>query len=79
MDTSKHDFAGLFAQLGLANDMAAIQAFIASHPLAADTPIAQAAYWTPSQAAFLAEELDDDGDWAEVIDALALLLSKQAG
>jgi hypothetical protein len=67
----RHDLASLFAQLGLANDPAAIDAFIATHrPLAEDIALADAPFWTPAQAAFLAEELQADADWAEVIDEL---------
>jgi hypothetical protein len=76
MDTSQHDFAGLFAQLGLPNEPAAMRAFVAAHALPAGQALAEAPFWSPAQSAFLAEALADDGDWAEVIDALALLLSK---
>ncbi|SFZ79256.1 DUF2789 domain-containing protein [Chitinimonas taiwanensis] len=76
MDTSQHDFAGLFAQLGLPNEPAAMRAFVAAHALPAGLALAEAPFWSPAQSAFLAEALADDGDWAEVIDALALLLSK---
>ncbi|PHV11638.1 DUF2789 domain-containing protein [Chitinimonas sp. BJB300] len=77
MDTSKHDFGGLFAQLGLPNDLPAMKAFVASHTLPAGVALAEAKFWNPSQADFLAEELAEDGDWAEVVDALALLLSEK--
>ena len=76
MDTSKHDFGGLFSQLGLPNDVPSMKAFIASHSLPPGIALADADFWQPFQASFLAEELAEDGDWAEVIDELALLLSK---
>lgn len=67
----QRDLATLFAQLGLANDPASIDAFIAAHrPLPDDVALADASFWTPAQAAFLAEELQADADWAEVIDEL---------
>ncbi|MBI5783916.1 MAG: DUF2789 domain-containing protein [Rhodocyclales bacterium] len=67
----QRDLATLFAQLGLPNDPASIDAFIAAHrPLPDDVALADAPFWTPAQAAFLAEELQADADWAEVIDEL---------
>lgn len=66
-----HSFTELFAQLGLATDEAGIGRFLTAHrPLAADVALADAAFWNPSQAAFLREEILDDADWAEVVDQL---------
>jgi hypothetical protein len=77
MEQQRHDLASLFAQLGLANDPAAIDAFIAAHrPLPEDVALADAPFWTPAQAAFLAEELQADADWAEVIDELNMDLRR---
>ncbi|MBM5570392.1 MULTISPECIES: DUF2789 domain-containing protein [Deefgea] len=75
MDTSPHSLCTLFAQLGLASDAASIKRFICSHRLSSDINIAAAPFWTPSQAAFLADELQNDAEWAEMIDELAVLLS----
>ncbi len=69
-----YDLAGLFRQLGLPDDEAAIARFIAEHPLPPDLPIEQAPFWSPAQAAFVREELAEDADWAEVIDQLNVLL-----
>lgn len=76
MDTSKHDFSGLFAQLGLAADPASIRAFLSTHSLPAGMALAAAPFWNVGQSDFLSQALDDDGDWAELIDALATQLSK---
>lgn len=71
MDASFHRFSELFAQLGLPADEAGIRGFLAAHsPLPADIPLADAAFWTPSQAALLREEILEDADWAEVVDRL---------
>ncbi|MGL4996790.1 MAG: DUF2789 domain-containing protein [Deefgea sp.] len=75
MDTSPHSLCTLFAQLGLASDAMSIKKFIVSHALPSDTPLIEASFWTPSQVAFLAEELQSDSEWAEMIDELAVLLS----
>lgn len=71
MDFPNHGFRDLFSQLGLPGDPAAIESFIAAHaPLSPEVRLADAAFWTPCQAAFLREELIEDADWAEVIDEL---------
>lgn len=75
MDATFHQFSELFAQLGLPSDEAGIRAFIAQHrPLPAGVVLAEAAFWTPAQAALLREQLRVDADWAEVIDQLNLAL-----
>lgn len=75
MNKSFHRFSELFAQLGLAASDPEIAAFLRLHsPLAGDIALADAAFWTPSQAAFLREELREDADWAEVVDQLNLAL-----
>ena len=75
MDQPIHRFSDLFAQLGLPADEQAIRQFIASHgPLRADILLADASFWTASQAAFLKEEKLEDADWAELVDQLDLAL-----
>lgn len=61
----------LFAQLGEANDDASIERFIATHaPLHGSTPLHEAGFWSPSQAAFLREAVLLDAAWAPVVDGL---------
>ncbi len=75
MDFQHHRLPQLFEQLGLPASPEAIDSFIASHrPLPESTPLDQAPFWTPAQAAFLREEILEDGDWAEVVDELNLRL-----
>ena len=75
MDQPIHPFSELFAQLGLPADEAAIRRFIATHsPLRSDIELADAPFWTDSQAAFLKEEKQGDADWAELVDQLNLAL-----
>ncbi|QEL65197.1 hypothetical protein OTERR_17210 [Oryzomicrobium terrae] len=77
MENAIHKLCDLFRQLGLPDDPAAIEAFIATHrPLPHGVALADAPFWSPSQAQFLREELSEDADWAELVDALALLLSR---
>ncbi|MBG6074625.1 DUF2789 domain-containing protein [Polaromonas sp. CG_9.11] len=75
MDQPIHQFSDLFAQLGLPADESAIRLFIATHsPLRSDIELADAPFWTDSQAAFLKEEKLEDADWAELVDQLNLAL-----
>ena len=71
MESSVHSLNNLFAQLGLPSEQAAIEHFIKTHsPLATNTLLSDAPFWTSAQASFLREEILNDADWAEVIDQL---------
>lgn len=75
MSPHYHQFCELFAQLGLPADVPSIAAFIQSHsPLNAATRLEDAPFWTPPQAALLREHLQEDADWAELVDQLNLAL-----
>lgn len=58
MERPVHDMSKLFAQLGQANDEAAIACFIEAH------------LWSASQAGFLRRPIVDDADWSEITDQL---------
>jgi hypothetical protein len=71
MDTTLPSMTDLFTQLGLPAKPADIQAFIESHrPLAAQFALHEAPFWTSSQADFLREQVQEDADWAGIIDRL---------
>jgi len=71
MEQPIHSMSNLFAQLGLPNDKASIARFIETHrPLPESTRLSEAPFWNPAQAAFLREEIQDDADWAPIIDEL---------
>ncbi len=71
METPIHSMNSLFKQLGLPSETAEVDAFIAFHrPLPDYCLLHEAAFWAASQATFLAEEIEDDADWAEVVDEL---------
>lgn len=74
MDTSAHNMATLFAQLGLDNDERAVSQFLQQHKLAPGMAIQDAPFWTQAQAAFLRESLKQDAEWCEIIDELNALL-----
>ena len=76
MESSMHRLTDLFRQLGLPDDPEGMEDFIARHrPLAPGVSLAEAPFWTPSQAQFLREEISEHADWAELVDTLASLLS----
>lgn len=67
--------ASLFGQLGLDSSDQAIDRFIEQHKgLNKNQHLNEAPFWTPSQAAFLKNAIEDDADWAEVIDQLNVAL-----
>jgi len=70
MDSPFHSFENLFLQLGLGTSPEAIEGFIREHKLPSDTPLAEAPFWSDTQAAFIRESLSEDSDWAEVVDQL---------
>jgi hypothetical protein len=75
MESTIHTLNNLFEQLGLPSDDIAIENFINSHShLDTGLTLSEAPFWTPSQAAFLREEILKDADWAEVIDQLNVRL-----
>lgn len=78
MEHPVHPFSELFEQLGLASDDASIKAFLERHaPLPPAMALYEAPFWSPSQAAFLEAALEEDADWAEVVDHLDASLRKQ--
>lgn len=75
MDTSKHNLSTLFEQLGLAADEKSIEDFLARYsPLPREIALQDAPFWSESQSHFLEEGLEEDSDWAEIIDELDALL-----
>ncbi|KTB64094.1 DUF2789 domain-containing protein [Pseudomonas syringae] len=74
MDLNTNTMSDLFAQLGLDSDDKSIDAFVAEHRLKDGVKLIEADFWTPTQAAFLKEELNRDAEWAPVIDDLNVLL-----
>lgn len=79
MDAFIPTMADLFAQLGLPSEPADIESFVASHsPLPDSVPLPEAPFWTPAQAAFLKEEVQEDSEWAELIEQLNVRLRAKA-
>ncbi|WP_458525842.1 DUF2789 domain-containing protein [Onishia taeanensis] len=77
MEHGVHPFSELFEQLGLPADNASIQAFIERHaPLPDAVGLAEAPFWNASQAELIRGALEDDADWAEVVDHLNASLRK---
>jgi hypothetical protein len=75
MELPVKDLTTLFDQLGLDSDQGSIDAFVAKHyPLPDDVKISEAPFWSPSQAAFLKEEIMNDAEWEPIVDELNVLL-----
>lgn len=75
MDQSFHSLSELFAQLGLPNSAAEIDAFVQRHGrLPSHITLIEADFWSGAQADFLRESLAEDADWAEAVDHLDALL-----
>lgn len=74
MGTLIYCLSTLFDQLGLSGKDEDIEAFIRSHRLSEGTLICEAEFWTPSQAGFLKQGLENDSDWALIIDELNVRL-----
>lgn len=75
MEDQTHTLKQLFAQLGLPDSPDEIASFIAAHrPLANDVILHEAGFWSPAQRALLAETINDDADWSQVVDVLNNLL-----
>lgn len=63
MDTSSHAFHTLFTQLGLPSDAQGIAYFLAMNaPLPGAVLLQDAPFWSPAQARFLCEALQQDSD-----------------
>jgi hypothetical protein len=77
MELPAHDLQTLFEQLGLPVEGTAIDDFIETHPLEADTKLIDADFWTPSQAQLLKEWLRADGEEALMVDELNVRLHKR--
>ena len=66
-----HNLNALFDQLGLDNSDQAIEDFLYKHrPIPHQVVLHEADFWSPSQAAFLQQALEEDADWAIVVDSL---------
>jgi hypothetical protein len=71
MELLEPTMQSLFAQLGEPDDEAAISRFVERHGhLRGHTKLHEAAFWSPSQAAFLRDAIVQDANWAPVVDAL---------
>ena len=75
MEQYIHSLASLFDQLGLISTDHEIQNFIQEHaPVSDNTELYKASFWNFSQASFLKQAIDEDADWAVVVDRLDVML-----
>ena len=75
MESPIHSINTLFEQLGLDSSENGIEKFVNSHkPIPKDIDLHDATFWNQSQVAFLKESIDQDADWAEIVDHLDVML-----
>ncbi|HHF3024110.1 DUF2789 domain-containing protein [Vibrio diabolicus] len=75
MEMHQHGMAELFQQLGLGSSPQEIKNFINEHRhKRASAPLHEASFWTSSQATFLKQAIEEDADWAELVDQLDVML-----
>jgi len=77
MSQNNPSLADLFKQLGLSAEQIHMERFIERHQLNAHADLAKAIFWTSDQKAFLQEAIEEDSDWAKVVDELANLLIRK--
>jgi len=76
MELPAYDLKTLFDQLGLPSEGTAIDDFIEAHPLAPETKLIDADFWSPQQAQLLKEWLTADGEEAVMVDELNVRLHR---
>lgn len=77
MELHQHRMTELFEQLGLGSSSHDIEHFIQSHRHHRDTtPLHKASFWNKAQSSFLRQAIEDDADWAELVDQLDAMLRK---
>ncbi|HEY7865973.1 MAG TPA: DUF2789 domain-containing protein [Psychromonas sp.] len=75
MEMQNHPLSALFDQLGLDSSEAGINLFIKTHaPLMKEGRLHEADFWNRAQSDFLKQAIDEDADWAEVVDHLDAML-----
>lgn len=74
MESPIHDLASLFKQLGLESSEKAIEAFVGENPVPSRLPLHQADFWNTAQASFLKQAIEEDADWAAIVDKLNTLM-----
>ena len=75
METPIHSMVSLFNQLGLDSTEEDVKNFINKNsPLPSSIVLHKADFWNTSQASFLKQMIDEDADWAEIVDQLNTML-----
>lgn len=71
MSRNFRHFSDVFDQLGLPSDDESMEQFICTHrPLPSDMELADAPFWSESQASFLRQKLAEDNEWSLKVDGL---------
>lgn len=71
MYSAIYSIHSLFNQLGLASTDEAINTFVTKNgSLPGNVKLYQAKFWNEAQKTFLQQMIDEDADWAEIVDEL---------
>ena len=77
LDVSEINMQQLFLQLGLDDSEEGRELFISRFsPMPSDVNLEDAEFWDPDQAAFIKEAIEQDAEWARVVDQLNTILRK---
>lgn len=75
MENGLHTLRELFRQLGLPDELPAMERFIAEHrPLPRQVNLIEAPFWNQAQRDFLCQAIKQDADWVELVDQLDVRL-----
>lgn len=75
MELHQHGMVELFQQLGLGSSDKEIKQFVLEHRQRRDALLLhEASFWSDAQAAFLKQAIEEDADWAELVDQLDVML-----
>ncbi len=75
MELHQHGMVELFQQLGLGSSDKEIKQFVLEHRQRRDAVLLyEASFWSDAQAAFLKQAIEEDADWAELVDQLDVML-----
>ncbi|GAB3057720.1 DUF2789 domain-containing protein [Simiduia litorea] len=70
MNIEFNTLGALFSQLGLPSDDDFINRFVDEHKLDKSIRIDQASFWSPNKARFLRDAIEEDAEWAGIVDQL---------
>jgi len=77
MNLHQPNLTDLFKQLGLSSEELHMNRFIERHQINSHADLLNAIFWTSDQRDFLREAIQEDSEWAEIVDEFANLLIRK--